>query len=74
MHDLLKKGFLTKGYSIIRNGIDPSLAIEMENHIYWLTKKYPDIDPEAFHHDLLVNDPFIHHLLKSKNLLDILLI
>ena len=72
MYDLLKKGFLTKGYSIIRNGIDPSLAIEIENHIYWLTKKYPDIDPEAFHHDLLVNDPFIHHLLKSKNLLDII--
>ena len=72
MYDHLKKDFFTRGYSIIRNGIDRSLAIEMEDHIDWLIKKYPDIHPEAFHHDLLVNDPFIHHLLKSKNLLDII--
>ena len=71
-YDHLKKDFFTKGYSIIRNGVDRSLAIEMEDHIDWLIKKYPDIHPEAFHHDLLVNDPFIHHLLKSKNLLDII--
>jgi ectoine hydroxylase-related dioxygenase (phytanoyl-CoA dioxygenase family) len=71
MYDSIKKDYFTKGYSIIRNAIDESLALEMEEHVYWLSKKYPDIHPEAFHHDLLVNDPFIHHLLKSENLLDI---
>ena len=72
MYKHLKKDFFTKGYSIVKNGIDESLAIEMEEHIYWLLQKYPNIHPEAFHHDLLVKDPFIHHLLKSKKLLDII--
>ena len=71
MYDSIKKDYFTKGYSIIRNAIDESLAIEIKEDVYWLAKKYPDIHPEAFHHELLVNDPFIHHLLKSENLLEI---
>ena len=71
MYNHLKKEYLTNGFAIFRNAIDHSLAKEMQEHVHWLTKKYPDIHPEAFHHELLVNDPFIHHLLKSKRLLDL---
>ena len=52
--------------------IDPELVSEVEDHVHWLSKKYPDTRPEAFHHSLLVHDPFIHHLLDNKNLLDII--
>ena len=47
------------------------MANEVENHVHWLSKKYPDIRPEAFHHHLLIHDPFIHHLLKQREILDI---
>jgi ectoine hydroxylase-related dioxygenase (phytanoyl-CoA dioxygenase family) len=47
------------------------LANEVENHVHWLSEKYPDIRPEAFHHHLLIHDPFIHHLLKQREILDI---
>ena len=45
--------------------------IEVENHVHWLSEKYPDIRPEAFHHNLLIHDPFIHHILDQKTILDI---
>ena len=56
---------------IIRNVINPDLANEVENHVHWLSKKYPDIRPEAFHHHLLIHDPFLHHLLKRREILDL---
>ena len=34
MYDSIKKDYFTKGYSIIRNAIDESLAIEMEEDVY----------------------------------------
>jgi ectoine hydroxylase-related dioxygenase (phytanoyl-CoA dioxygenase family) len=51
---------------------DRELVSEVEDHVHWLSKKYPDTRPEAFHHSLLIHDPFIHHLLDNKNLLDII--
>ena len=47
------------------------MANEVENHVHWLSEKYSDIRPEAFHHHLLIHDPFIHHLLKQREILDI---
>ena len=47
------------------------MANEVENHVHWLSEKYPNIRPEAFHHHLLIHDPFIHHLLKQREILDI---
>ena len=47
------------------------MANEVENHVHWLSEKYPDIRPEAFHHHLLIHDPFIHHLLKQREILDL---
>ena len=72
MSNALKKKYDKNGYAIIRDVIDPELVSEVEDHVHWLSKKYPDTRPEAFHHSLLVHDPFIHHLLDNKNLLDII--
>ena len=72
MFDPLKKEYNKNGYAIVREVIDPELVSEVEDHVHWLSKKYPDTRPEAFHHSLLVHDPFIHHLLDNKNLLDII--
>ena len=46
------------------------IADEIKSHINWLVKKYPNTRPEAFHHDMLIRDPFIHHLLHQKKILD----
>ena len=67
----LKKDYDKDGYVIVRNVIDFDLISELENHVYWLSKKYPEIHPEAFHHELLVNDPFLHKVLNTSSILDI---
>ncbi len=67
----IKKYYATNGFAIVRNVIEPSLAKEVENHVKWLKKKYPKIRPEAFHHHLLIHDPFIHHILEQKSILDV---
>ena len=67
----IKKEYNDNGFVIVRNAIDPDLANEVKNHVLWLGEKYPDIRPEAFHHHLLIHDPFIHHLLKFDRLLKI---
>ena len=72
MFGTLKKEYDINGYAIVRNVIGPELVFEVENHVHWLSKKYPDTRPEAFHHNLLVHDPFIHHLLDSEKILDVI--
>ena len=72
MFDALKKEYDKNGYAIVRNVIESELVSEVENHVHWLSKKHPDTRPEAFHHNLLVHDPFIHHLLDSEKLLDVI--
>ena len=67
----IKKEYDAKGFVTVRNAIGTGLAKELEDHVYWLSGQYPDIRPEALHHHLLVHDPFIHHLLKSSEILDI---
>ncbi|MFL3013939.1 MAG: phytanoyl-CoA dioxygenase family protein [Candidatus Neomarinimicrobiota bacterium] len=71
LNDSINKSYDKKGYSIIRDVIEPKLVKEVQSHVRWLQNKYPKIRPEAFHHDLLVNDPFVHNLLDNKNMLDI---
>ena len=71
MIETLKQDYDSSGYAIIRDVIEPELVSEVESHVHWLSKKYPETRPEAFHHDLLVHDPFIHHLLDNKKLLDL---
>ncbi len=67
----LQQQYDEKGYVVVPGAIDSGLAQEMVNHIYWLAQKHPDVRPEALHHHLLVNDPFVHRLVGDQRLLDI---
>jgi len=67
----IKQEYDEIGYAIVRNAIDAVLASEVEAHVHWLGKKYPDVRPEQLHHNLLVDDPFIHRLVSDTRLLDI---
>jgi ectoine hydroxylase-related dioxygenase (phytanoyl-CoA dioxygenase family) len=67
----LRNTYDEQGYVIARNAIDAELAAETEAHVYWLLKKHPDTRPEQLHHELLVNDPFMHRLVGDDRLLDI---
>ena len=66
----LKKKYERDGYAVVKNVVDKEIANEIKSHINWLVKKYPNTRPEAFHHDMLIRDPFIHHLLHQKKILD----
>ena len=67
----IKKKYQENGFYIIRNAIDSSLAKQIVKHVKWLKNKYPNTRPESFHHHMLINDPFIHHLLENEKILDI---
>ncbi len=67
----LRKEYDEQGYCIARKAIDPNLAAEMVNHIEWLQKRHPDRRPEQYHHNMLVDDPFMHRLVGDDRLLDI---
>ena len=71
MYNSIIENYKKVGYSIIRNVIDKNLVSEIKAHIEWLSKKHPSIHPEAFHHELLVNDPFIHKILNTKSILNV---
>ncbi len=66
----LKQYYNDNGFVIIRNLFDSKFSKEIENHVKWLQYKHPNIRPEAFHHHLLVHDPFIHHIIEQEKMLD----
>jgi len=67
----LRAEYLKKGYSIHRNVIPNNIVKEIQRHIQFLAKRFPETRPESFHHDLLVEDPFIHHILDQKSVQEI---
>ena len=67
----LKQYYNDNGFVIIRNLFDSKFSKEIENHVKWLQNKHPNIRPEAFHHHLLVHDPFIHHVIGQEKMLDV---
>lgn len=67
----LQTAYDTNGYAIARKAIDPDLAGEMVDHVHWLAERHPDTRPERYHHNLLVDDPFMHRLVGDDRLLDI---
>lgn len=67
----IKKFYDAHGFVIIKNLFDSEFAKEIECHVKWLQNKYPQVRPEALHHHLLIHDPFIHHILEQKKILDI---
>ena len=68
----LRKTYEEQGFVIVRNAIDSDLAGETAEHVHWLGRKYPDVRPEQLHHNLLVDDPFMHRLVGDERLLDLL--
>ncbi len=71
MNSDLRQEYDEMGYVIAPSAIDAGLAAEMVDHIAWLSKKYPDVRPEQYHHRMLVDDPFMHRLVGDDRLLDI---
>ena len=67
----LRKEYDEQGYVIARGALDPDLAQETVDHVHWLCERYPDVRPERFGHNLLVDDPFIHRLVGDDRLLDL---
>ena len=67
----LKDNYLKYGYAVIKSAFPMQIVNEIQEHIKILTKQYPKTRPEAFHHDMLVSDPFIHHILKQHIILNI---
>lgn len=71
MATALQQEYDENGYVVVRNAIDANLARETAEHVHWLAKKFPDLRPEKFGHDMLVSDPFMHRLVGDDRLLDI---
>ena len=69
--DKQKDRYETSGFVIERGAIDSDLAGEMEEHVHWLGRRYPDIRPESLGHGLLAHDPFMWRLTGDDRLLDI---
>ena len=68
----LRKTYDEQGFVIVRNAVDADLAAETAEHVHWLGRKYPDVRPEQLHHNMLVDDPFMHRLVGDDRLLDLL--
>ncbi|MCE2441087.1 MAG: phytanoyl-CoA dioxygenase family protein, partial [Candidatus Latescibacteria bacterium] len=71
MNSKLQQEYDEKGFCIARGAIDAGLAAETVEHVQWLVKKHPDTRPERLHHNLLVNDPFMHRLVCDDRLVDL---
>jgi len=68
----LKQYYDEKGYAIVRRAIDADLAAETAEHVHWLSRRNPGVRPEAFFHNFLINDPFMHRLVSDERIVDIL--
>lgn len=68
----LKRQYDERGYAIVRKAIDADLAAETAEHVHWLSRRNPGVRPEAFFHNFLINDPFMHRLVSDERIVDIL--
>ena len=68
----LKRHYDEKGYAIVRKVIDADLAAETAEHVHWLSRRNPGVRPEAFFHNFLMNDPFMHRLVSDERIVDVL--
>jgi hypothetical protein len=69
-HPLVKEYF-AKGYLIIPSVLDEETIKEVSDHVDWLQKRYPDIDPELLEHWLMRDDPYWINLVKHPKLLEV---
>ncbi|MEV7189629.1 phytanoyl-CoA dioxygenase family protein [Kitasatospora sp. NPDC093102] len=63
--------YAEQGFSVIRDVVPPEVLEEVRAHVEWLTRKYPDLRPEHFHHPLIRNDAFWARLVSDPRLVDI---
>jgi len=66
-----KKEYEEKGYTIFRNVIDKELLEEANKHLDFLSRRFPDLRPEHYHHPLIRDDAFWVRLITDDRLLDI---
>ncbi len=71
MMNPLREAFDRDGYVIARNVIDAELAAEAVDHVEWLLKENPDLQPEQLHHHLAIQDSFWIGLVSDPRLLDL---
>ena len=71
METTLRQEYDEQGFCIARKAIDAGLAAETVEHVHWLVKKNPGTRPERLHHELMVDDPFMHRLVSDDRLVDI---
>lgn len=64
----IREEFEQNGFAIFRNVIDSDLIAEANNHVQWLTQKYPNLRPEHFHHPLMRDDAFWVRLVSDERL------
>jgi ectoine hydroxylase-related dioxygenase (phytanoyl-CoA dioxygenase family) len=63
--------YAEQGFSIIRGVMPSDVLDEARAHVDWLTRKYPDLRSEHFHHPLIRNDAFWTRLVSDPRLVDI---
>lgn len=63
--------YAEQGFSIIRGVMAPEVLDEARAHVDWLTRKYPELRPEHFHHPLIRHDAFWARLVSDPRLVDI---
>ncbi|GGS43610.1 phytanoyl-CoA dioxygenase family protein [Streptomyces violaceus] len=63
--------YAEQGFSIIRGVMAPEVLDEARAHVDWLTRKYPELRPEHFHHPLIRHDAFWARLVSDPHLVDI---
>lgn len=66
-----KEEFNRYGFTIFRNIIDNELLELANKHIEFLSKKFPHLRPEHYHHPLIRDDAFWVKLVMDKRILDI---
>ena len=68
--DILQR-YEKDGYGIFRGILDKTLTDEAFNHVDWLLKKHPRLEPDELNFDLARDDPFWLRLVSDERLLDI---
>ncbi len=66
-----KESYEKDGFAIIRNVISQDLLGEINEHLNWLSTRYPDLRPEHYHHTLMRDDAFWVRVISDESLLKI---
>jgi hypothetical protein len=68
--DLVKE-YNEKGFVIVRNVLPLDVVKRVSDHVEWLQKQHPDVDPELLEHWFMREDPFWVSLISHPALIDV---